>query len=123
MVYGHTSQGILELVREIKRLESLEGRTLSLAVGEPENGWPLPWYRRQALGSNRYGSGLPDLSAPPDIVAVSTDHFPDAAQALFSTHLCKNYELRPGVSLHVFFRRSLAGLQEPTSPVMKSSEN
>ena len=123
MVYGHTSQGILELVREIKRLESLEGRTLSLAVGEPENGWPLPWYRRQALGANRYGSGLPDLSSPPDIVAVSTDHFPDAAQALFSTHLCKNYELRPGVSLHVFFRRSLTGLQEPTSPVMKSSEN
>lgn len=120
MVYGHTCQEILDLAREINRLETLERRPLTLTVTEAENGWPIPWYRRHVLGSNRYGDTLPDLSSPADIVAVSTDFFPDAAQALFSTHLCKNYELRPGVALHVFFRRSLLGLQEPTVPVLRS---
>lgn len=122
LVYGHTSQEFLDLVREIQRLESVEGRTLTLAVADESNGWPLPWYRRQALGSNRYGSALPDLADPPDIVAVSTDFFPDAAQALFSSHLCKNFELRPGVALHVFFRRSLVGLQEAPQQILRERE-
>lgn len=119
MVYGHTSQEILKLTREIARLESLEGRALTLAVAEEQNGWPLPWYRRKALGSNRYGSTFPDSEEPADIVAVSTELFPDAAQAFFSSHLCKNYEIRPGVALHVFFRRGLAGLQEPSTPEIR----
>lgn len=113
LVYGHTSQPFLDFIREIHRLEAVEGRTLTLSVAEDSNGWPIPWYRRYALNDSHFGRALPDLANPPDILAVSTDLFPDAAQSLLASHLCKNFELRPEVALHVFFRRSLSGLQDP----------
>ena len=121
MIYGHTSNQILDLTRTIQRLETSEGRPLSLWVADTENGWPLPWYRRKAIGHNRYGKSLPPLDTPPDILAVSPDWFPDAAQALFATHQARTYELRPGVNLHVFFRRSLTGLREAPAPALQSA--
>lgn len=119
MVYGHTSQGFLDLVKEIDRLESVEDRRLTVTVVEEENGWPMPWYRRQALGYNRYGHSMPDLSSPPDILVVSKEFLPDAAQALLASHQSRRFALRPGVEVSVFFRRTLAGLAAPAKPELR----
>ena len=115
-VYGHTSQGFLDLVAKIDQLEACEGRPLELWVAEEENGWPLPWYRRHALGHNRYThDSLAFGPGNPDVVAVSSTWFVDAAQALMATHRHQLFPLRPTIDLHVFFRETLQGMppEEP----------
>ena len=119
MVYGHTSQGFLDLVREINRLESVEDKRLTLTVVEEENGWPMPWYRRQALGYNRYGHETPDLTSPPDIVVVSKEFLPDAAQNLLASHQPRRFPLRPGIEVSAFLRRNLAGMPPPAKPELR----
>jgi len=110
-VYGHTSQGFLALVAKIDQLEACEGRLLELWVAEEENGWPMPWYRRHALGHNRYThDSLPFGTGNPDVAAVSREWFGEAAQALMATHRHQVFPLRPWIDLHVFFRNTLQGM-------------
>lgn len=107
-VYAHTAQAFLGLVEHIGEIERRKGETASLLVAEEDNGWPLPWYRRHALGHNTYVSEIPrPLDPVPDIVAASTENFPDAAQALFKTHTQAPFPLRPGRMLYVYVRNEL----------------
>ena len=119
MVYGHTCQEVLGLVKEIEKIQTREGRKLKLSVSEAENGWPLPWYRRKDVGNNSYGNRPPNLVEPADVVVVSRGHFAETAEALLSTHLCQSYDIRPGAPIHVFIRRSLVALT-PTEPTIQA---
>lgn len=119
-VYGHTDPGFRQLVDRLDNLENRADRKLELVVAEKENGWPLPWYRRHALGHNRYGNTLPTSAPAADAVVVDREWFPTAAQILLATHQVERYPLRPGVNVHLFLRRDLENPETPDVPRLQA---
>jgi uncharacterized protein (TIGR03663 family) len=99
-VYAHTSDDILQLVKDVEDVakSSPAGHGLIVKVIAPEGDyWPLPWYFRKFEHTGWYNSVPNDLDAP--ILVVS----PQLQLKLDGTHtMIGIFQLRPNVFFELY---------------------
>jgi uncharacterized protein (TIGR03663 family) len=110
-VYVHTSREVLELVREIHRIEALNPGA-SIAVTSRDH-FPLSWYLR-AYRAGYYGA--PVVTNDPLVIA-SEEQQPALAASLGGRYeQAGSYRLRPGVQLVLYVRRDLRHAPSDSPP-------
>jgi uncharacterized protein (TIGR03663 family) len=114
-VYAHTKRGLLDLVREIDRIASKEsGGQTGITIVSPDY-WPLPWYFRNYTRVGYFGrlaaSTEPVIIARADQQAQMDAGFAEVYRQVRSDQPDGAFELRPGVRLILYERRSAADLR------------
>jgi uncharacterized protein (TIGR03663 family) len=109
-VYAHTKRNMLDLVSEIERIAKEEaGGKTGITIISPDY-WPLPWYLRNYTRVGYHGRMAP--SAEPLIIAnanqkVEVDaNYGEVYEQVRSKYPDGTFELRPGVNLVLYRRRS-----------------
>ena len=109
-VYAHTTRPTLDLVKEIEQIAKQESGDLTgISVVSPDY-WPLPWYLRNFSRIGYFGRMAP--STEPLIIANENQKaemeasFGGLYEQVQSTAPGGSYELRPGVKLLLYRRRT-----------------
>jgi uncharacterized protein (TIGR03663 family) len=109
-VYAHTTRPTLDLVNEIEKIAKQESGDLTgITIVSPDY-WPLPWYLRNFSRTGYFGRMAP--SAEPLIVANENQKaemeasFGGLYEQVQSTAPGGSFELRPGVKLVLYRRRT-----------------
>jgi uncharacterized protein (TIGR03663 family) len=117
-VYAHTKRPTLDLVNEIERIAKQEtGKQTGITIVSPDY-WPLPWYLRNYTRVGYFGRMA--ASTEPLIIANANQkpdidaNFGELYQQVRSTESDGSFELRPGVKLLLYHRRS--EIQPPIDP-------
>ncbi|HXC71064.1 MAG TPA: flippase activity-associated protein Agl23 [Pyrinomonadaceae bacterium] len=109
-VYAHTTRPTLALVNEIEQIAKQESGDLTgISVVSPDY-WPLPWYLRNFTRVGYFGRMAP--SNEPLIIANESQkteieaNFGNTYEQVQSTAPGGSFELRPGVKLLLYRRRT-----------------
>jgi len=117
-VYAHTKRGTVELVNQIEEIawENSGGQT-GITIVSPDY-WPLPWYLRNYSRVGYFGrmsaSSEPLIIANENQKAEVEANFGELYRQVPSKAEDGTYELRPGVKLLLYLRRS--GFLPATNP-------
>ena len=117
-VYAHTTRPTLDLVNQVEQIaKEHQGGQTGITIVSPDY-WPLPWYFRNF---NRVGYfGRMTASSEPILIANENQkpeieaNFGELYRQVPSNVAGGSFELRPGVKLLLYVRRS--GLLPPTNP-------
>lgn len=122
-VYAHTKRGTLDLVKEIDRIAKEQtGPLTGITIVSPDY-WPLPWYLRNYTRVGYFGRMA--ASTEPIIIANENQkpeidaNFGEFYQEVPSKEANGTFELRPGVNLLLYVRRS--GFTPTTNPPSTSN--
>lgn len=117
-VYAHTKRGMLDLVNEIDRIAKQDAGDLTgITIVSPDY-WPLPWYLRNYSRVGYFGRMA--ASTEPMIIANENQkqeidaNFGELYEQVPSKEPGGSFELRPGVRLLLYARRS--GFRPVTDP-------
>jgi len=109
-VYAHTTRPTLALVNEIEQIAKQESGDLTgISVVSPDY-WPLPWYLRNFTRVGYFGRMAP--SNEPLIIANESQktemeaNFGNTYEQVQSAAPGGSFELRPGVKLLLYRRRT-----------------
>ena len=109
-VYAHTTRGMLDLVDQVEQIsKDYEGGNTGITIVSPDY-WPLPWYFRNFSKVGYYGRMAP--STEPLIIANENQkqevdaNFGEVYRQVMSKEAGGTFELRPGVKLLLYVRRS-----------------
>jgi uncharacterized protein (TIGR03663 family) len=109
-VYAHTTRGTLDLVNEIDRIARQEaGGKTGITIVSPDY-WPLPWYLRNYTRVGYFGR----MAASTEPIIIANENQKPEVEANFSELYQQvpsklpggSFELRPGVKLVLYTRRS-----------------
>jgi predicted membrane-bound mannosyltransferase len=109
-VYGHTYRAFLPMVDDIKRIarKSGLGNEIDIAVLSPDY-WPLPWYLNDFKRIGYYSKVSQTNSA---LVIINSSQEADMLTTLQGRYKRVNaYPLRPGVTLILYERNDMPGLE------------
>jgi predicted membrane-bound mannosyltransferase len=119
-VYAHSTRPTLDLVNEIERIAKTEaGAQTGISIISPDY-WPLPWYLRDYTRVGYFGR----MAATTEPIVIANEHqkaeveaaFGELYEQVMSREPGGSFELRPGVKLLLYQRRSgLAPLANPPS--------
>jgi uncharacterized protein (TIGR03663 family) len=118
-VYAHTKRSLIDLVNEVDRIaKQNSGNSTGITIVSPDY-WPLPWYFRNYTRVGYYGR-MAAASEPiiiananqKDEVETNYGHF---YQQVTGPQPGGTFELRPGVQLLLYMRRSSAPQGIPPS--------
>lgn len=116
-VYAHTKRTTLDLVNEIERIAKAEaGGQTGISIISPDY-WPLPWYLRDYTRVGYFGR----MAATTEPIVIANEHqkadveagFGELYQQIMSREPGGTFELRPGVKLLLYHRRSGLSIQNP----------
>ena len=116
-VYAHTKRTTLDLVNEIERIAKAEaGGQTGISIISPDY-WPLPWYLRDYTRVGYFGR----MAATTEPIVIANEHqkadveagFGELYQQILSREPGGTFELRPGVKLLLYHRRSGLSIQNP----------
>jgi uncharacterized protein (TIGR03663 family) len=111
-VYAHTKRSIHDLVNEVDRIaKQNSGNLTGITIVSPDY-WPLPWYFRNYTRVGYYGR----LAATSEPVIIANANQKDEIEANYGQFYQQvtgpqpggTFELRPGVHLLLYSRRSSA---------------
>lgn len=109
-VYAHTRRGTLDLVKNIEQIAAEhEGPSTGITIVSPDY-WPLPWYLRDFKSVAYFGRMAP--STEPLIIANEKQkaeveaNFGELYRQVPSNDASGSFELRPGVRLLLYVRRT-----------------
>jgi len=112
-VYAHTTRGTLDLVNKIEEIaRQKDGGKTGMTIVSPDY-WPLPWYLRNYSRVGYYGRIAP--STEPIIIANDKQKqevdagYSEVYQQVPSNEPDGSFQLRPGVKLLLYVRRSEFG--------------
>ena len=112
-VYAHTTRGALDLVNEIEQIaKQKDGGKTGITIVSPDY-WPLPWYLRNYSRVGYYGRMA--ASSEPIIIANEKQKpevdasYGEVYQQVSSKETDGSFQLRPGVKLLLYVRRSEFG--------------
>lgn len=117
-VYAHTTRSTLDLVKEIERIAKTEaGAQTGISILSPDY-WPLPWYLRDYTRVGYFGR----MAATTEPIIIVNENqkaeveagFGELYELVMSREPGGSFELRPGVKLLLYHRRS--GLAPPANP-------
>ena len=117
-VYAHTKRNTLDLVDEIERIAKEEaGPQTGISIISPDY-WPLPWYLRDYTRVGYFGR----MAATTEAIVIANENqkpeieanFGELYEQIMSNEPGGTFELRPGVKLLLYQRRS--GLPPPGNP-------
>ena len=117
-VYAHTTRPTLELVSQVEQIaKEHQGGQTGITIVSPDY-WPLPWYFRNFNRVGYFGqmatSTEPILIANENQIQQIEENFGDLYRQVPSKAEGGSFELRPGVKLLLYVRRS--GLLPPPKP-------
>lgn len=109
-VYAHTRRGMLDLVRNVEQIaREREGNQTGITIVSRDY-WPLPWYLRDYPRTAYFGrmaqSTEPLIIAKEDQKAEIEANFGELYRQVPSNDASGSFELRPGVRLLLFVRRT-----------------
>ena len=118
-VYAHTTRPLLDLVNQVEQIaKENQGGQTGISIVSPDY-WPLPWYFRNF---NRVGYfGRMAGTSEPIIIANENQkpeieaNFGESYRQVPSKAADGTFELRPGVKLLLYVRRS--GFLPPSKPL------
>jgi len=111
-VYAHTKRSIHDLVNEVDRIaKQNSGNSTGITIVSPDY-WPLPWYFRNYTRVGYYGR----LAATSEPVIIANANQKDEIETNYGQFYQQvtgpqpggTFELRPGVHLLLYTRRSTA---------------
>ena len=111
-VYAHTKRSMLNLVNEVDRIaKQSSGNSTGITIVSPDY-WPLPWYFRNYTRVGYYGQ----LAATSEPIIVANANQKDEIETNYGQFYQQvtgpqpggTFELRPGVHLLLYTRRSSA---------------
>jgi len=111
-VYAHTKRSIHDLVNEVDRIaKQNSGNSTGITIVSPDY-WPLPWYFRNYTRVGYYGR----LAATSEPVIIANANQKDEIETNYGQFYQQvtgpqpggTFELRPGVHLLLYSRRSTA---------------
>lgn len=112
-VYAHTTRGTLDLVNEIEQIaKQKDGGKTGITIISPDY-WPLPWYLRNYSRVGYYGRMA--ASSEPIIIANEKQKeevdagYGEVYQQVPSKEAGGSFQLRPGVKLLLYVRRTEFG--------------
>ncbi len=112
-VYAHTTRGALDLVNEIEQIaKQKDGGKTGITIISPDY-WPLPWYLRNYSRVGYYGRMA--ASSEPIIIANEKQKqevdasYGEVYQQVPSKETGGSFQLRPGVNLLLYVRRTEFG--------------
>lgn len=119
-VYAHTTRGALELVNTVEQIaKENQGGETGITIVSPDY-WPLPWYFRNYTGVGYFGR----MAASSEPIIIANENQKTEVEAGFgalyrqvqSKEPGGSFELRPGVKLMLYVRRSgfLPGTNPPS---------
>ena len=117
-VYAHTTRPTLDLVKQIDEIAKQESGALTgISIVSPDY-WPLPWYLRDYSRVGYFGR----MAASSEAIVIANENQKSEMDANFgelyeqvpSTAGGGSFELRPGVRLLLYRRRS--GINPVTKP-------
>lgn len=116
-VYAHTTRPLLDLVNQVEEIaKENQGGQTGITIVSPDY-WPLPWYFRNFSRVGYYGrmaaSSEPIIIANENQKAEVEQNFGELYRQVPSDAEGGAFELRPGVKLLLYVRRS--GLLAPTN--------
>jgi len=112
-VYAHTTRGTLDLVNEIEQIaKQKDGGKTGITIISPDY-WPLPWYLRNYSRVGYYGR----MAATTEPLIIANDKqkaevdasYGEVYQQVPSKEPGGSFELRPGVKLLLYVRKSEFG--------------
>lgn len=116
-VYAHTTRPLLDLVKQVEEIaKENQGGQTGITIVSPDY-WPLPWYFRNFSRVGYYGGMA--TSSEPIIIANENqkpqieENFGELYRQVPSDAPDGAFELRPGVRLLLYVRRS--GFLAPTN--------
>ena len=109
-VYAHTTRPMLDLVNQVEQIaKENQGDKTGITIVSPDY-WPLPWYFRNFSRVGYFGrmasSTEPILIANENQKAEVEANFGDLYRQVPSNASGGTFELRPGVRLMLYVRRS-----------------
>lgn len=109
-VYAHTRRGMLDLVRNVEQIaREREGNQTGITIVSRDY-WPLPWYLRDYPRTAYFGrmaqSTEPLIIANEDQKAEIEANFGELYRQVPSKDASGSFELRPGVRLLLYVRRT-----------------
>ncbi len=117
-VYAHSTRTTLDLVNEIERIAKTEaGAQTGISIISPDY-WPLPWYLRDYTRVGYFGR----MAATTEPIIIVNENqkaeveagFGELYEQVMSREPDGSFELRPGVKLLLYHRRS--GLAPSANP-------
>ena len=109
-VYAHTTREALDLVKQVEQIaKETNGPTTGISIISPDY-WPLPWYFRNFSRVGYFGRMA--ASSEPIIIANENQkeevdrNFGELYRQVESKSPGGSFELRPGVKLLLYVRRS-----------------
>jgi uncharacterized protein (TIGR03663 family) len=109
-VYAHTTREALDLVKQVEQIaKETNGPTTGISIISPDY-WPLPWYFRNFSRVGYFGRMA--QSSEPIIIANENQkeevdrNFGELYRQVESKSPGGSFELRPGVKLLLYVRRS-----------------
>jgi uncharacterized protein (TIGR03663 family) len=118
-VYAHTGTDVFEIVGRLSALARArpDGSSLPVQIISRENLWPLPWYLRGLSGVS-WWNGVSDEASSAPVVVITPDMEPALVRKLYDlpppgerelyvSAFDRPVELRPGVELRAYARKSL----------------
>jgi len=132
-VYAHTGMDVFPITARIRALARAHpaGEAMPLQIISGENLWPLPWYLRELTGIGWWNGVADDAPSAPVVVVTPEmeaalvrklyDLPPPGERELYMSIFEEPRELRPGVELRGYARKSLWDAfrrleLEPTDP-------
>lgn len=111
-VYAHTPASLIDLVRKVHEMARLhpEGKALSIAVCDPDAGWPLPWYFRDFpnFGLARALPTDPEVLAAQDIIVIAPVYDEALMEITQDTHRFETvYGIRDAVKIYCYVKNDL----------------
>ena len=117
-VYAHSKRDLLDLVRQVEQIaDENAGQKTGITIVSPDY-WPLPWYFRNFRGVGYFGRMA--ATSEPIIIANENQqeeverNFGELYRQVRSKSDDGSFELRPGVKLLLYVRRS--GFLPQTNP-------
>ena len=103
LVYVQSVDDYKRLVGDLEAASlRLNGTSSEMSVVATEY-WPLPWHLRDYGRVAWWGRSMPDQSAP--IVISSKSDYSEIREGLRGNYRMEKYDVRPGVTLYVYYRR------------------
>lgn len=117
-VYAHSTRGLLDLVHQVEQIANENaGEKTGISIVSPDY-WPLPWYFRNFKGVGYFGRMA--ATSEPIIIANENQqeeverNFGELYRQVQSKSEGGTFQLRPGVKLVLYVRRS--GFLPQTNP-------
>jgi len=114
-VYAHSTRELLDLVNQVEQIaKENEGNTTGISIVSPDY-WPLPWYFRNFSRVGYFGRMA--ATSEPIIIANENQkeeverNFGEVYRQVPSRSEGGSFELRPGVKLMLYVKRT--GFQNP----------